>query len=59
MKNIGDKVFIPRLSLIPYDVRILFKFQLRQFPLMVSFAMNISYVANVFTWSVVCYDFNF
>jgi len=27
--NIGDKVFIPRLSLIPSDVRIPFKFQWR------------------------------
>jgi ATP-dependent DNA helicase PIF1 len=40
--NIGDKVFIPKLSLIPSDVRIRLKFQRRQFPLMVSFAMTIN-----------------
>jgi len=40
--NVGDKVFIPRLSLSPSDVRIPFKFQRRQFPLAVSFAMTIN-----------------
>jgi len=40
--NIGEKVFIPRLSLIPSDVRIPFKFQRRQFPIVVSFAMTIN-----------------
>jgi ATP-dependent DNA helicase PIF1 len=40
--NIGDKVFIPRLSLTPSDVRISIKFQRRQFHLMVSFAMTIN-----------------
>jgi len=40
--NIGEKVFIPRLSLIPSDVRIPFKFQRRQFPIAVSFAMTIN-----------------
>ena len=40
--NIGDNVFIPRLSLTPSDVRIPFKFQRKQFPLMVSFAMTIN-----------------
>lgn len=40
--NIGDKVFIPRLSLTPSDVRIPFKFQQRQFPLSVSFTMTIN-----------------
>ncbi|XP_045792830.1 uncharacterized protein LOC123887538 [Trifolium pratense] len=39
--NIGD-VFIPRLSLTPSDVRIPFKFQRRQFPIIVSFAMTIN-----------------
>jgi ATP-dependent DNA helicase PIF1 len=39
--NIGDKVFIPRLSLTPSDVRIPLQFQRRQFSLMVSFAMTI------------------
>ena len=40
--NIGDKVFIPRLSLTPSDVRIPFKFKRKQFPLVVSFAMTIN-----------------
>jgi len=40
--NIGDKVFIPRLSLIPSDTIIPFKFQRKQFSLTVSFAMTIN-----------------
>ncbi|MCI22473.1 ATP-dependent DNA helicase PIF1, partial [Trifolium medium] len=40
--NIGEKVFIPRLSLIPLDKRLPFKFQHPQFPLSVSFAMTIN-----------------
>jgi ATP-dependent DNA helicase PIF1 len=40
--NIGDKVFIPKLSLIPSDKRLPFKFQRLQFPLTVSFAMTIN-----------------
>ncbi|GAU45376.1 hypothetical protein TSUD_89960 [Trifolium subterraneum] len=40
--HIGDRVFIPRLSLIPSDKKIPFKFQRRQFPLSVSFAMTIN-----------------
>jgi len=40
--NVGDKVFIPRLSPSPSDVKILFKFQRRQFPIVVSFAMTIT-----------------
>jgi len=40
--NIGEKVFIPRLSLIPSDLRIPFKFQRRQFLIAVSFAMTIN-----------------
>ncbi|XP_045831512.1 ATP-dependent DNA helicase PIF1-like, partial [Trifolium pratense] len=40
--NIGDQVFIPRFSLTPSDVRIHFKFQRRQFPIMISFAMTIN-----------------
>jgi ATP-dependent DNA helicase PIF1 len=40
--NIGDKVFIPRISLIPCDTRIPFKFQRKQFLLTVSFAMTIN-----------------
>ncbi|XP_047259618.1 ATP-dependent DNA helicase PIF1-like [Capsicum annuum] len=39
---IGQKVFIPRMSLTPPDLRIPFKFQRRQFPLVVSFAMTIN-----------------
>jgi len=40
--NIGEKVFIPRLSLSPSDVKIPFKFQRRQFSIFVSFAMIIN-----------------
>jgi len=40
--NIGEKVFIPRLSLTHFDVRIPFKFQRRQFSIVVSFAMTIN-----------------
>lgn len=40
--NIGEKVFIPRLSLEPSDTRIPFKFQRRQFPISVCFAMTIN-----------------
>jgi ATP-dependent DNA helicase PIF1 len=41
-RNIGERVFIPRLSLIPSDKRLPFKFQRRQFPLTVSYAMTIN-----------------
>jgi len=40
--NVGDQVFVSWLSLSPLDVRIPFKFQRRQFPLIVSFAMTIN-----------------
>ncbi|KAK7328215.1 hypothetical protein VNO77_22317 [Canavalia gladiata] len=40
--NVGEKVFIPRLSLTPSDSRIPFKFQRRQFPIALSFAMTIN-----------------
>ncbi|XP_045798031.1 uncharacterized protein LOC123892273 [Trifolium pratense] len=40
--HIGEKVFIPRLSLIPSDKRLPFRFKRRQFPLSVSFAMTIN-----------------
>jgi hypothetical protein len=40
--NIGDKVYIRILSLPPSDIRILFKFQHRQFPIYVCFAMTIN-----------------
>jgi len=40
--NIGEKVFIPRLSLTPSDNRIPFNFKRRQFPLSVLFAMIIN-----------------
>ncbi|XP_020962284.1 uncharacterized protein LOC107606362 isoform X4 [Arachis ipaensis] len=41
-KNKGQKVFIPRMTLSPSDHRIPFKFQRRQFPIMVSYAMTIN-----------------
>ncbi|KAM3237639.1 ATP-dependent DNA helicase PIF1-like [Capsicum chacoense] len=41
-KESGNKVFIPRMSLTPSDSRIPFKFQRRQFSMIVSFAMTIN-----------------
>ncbi|XP_057719868.1 uncharacterized protein LOC130934299 [Arachis stenosperma] len=41
-RNIGDKVYIPRMNLIPSDSGLLFKFQRRQFSLTVCFAMTIN-----------------
>ncbi|XP_070052773.1 uncharacterized protein [Nicotiana tomentosiformis] len=38
----GQKVFIPRMTLTPSDARIPFKFQRRQFPIIVSFSMTIN-----------------
>ncbi|XP_057755332.1 uncharacterized protein LOC130974470 [Arachis stenosperma] len=40
--NVGDKVFITRMSMIPSDTVIPFKFQRRQFPVSLSFAMTIN-----------------
>jgi len=40
--KVGEKVYIPRLSLTPSDTRIPFKFQRRQFPIFVCFAMTIN-----------------
>ncbi|KAM3270138.1 hypothetical protein P3S67_030044 [Capsicum chacoense] len=38
----GEKVFIPRMSFTPSYARISFKFQRRQFPIVVSFFMTIN-----------------
>ncbi|XP_019150494.1 PREDICTED: ATP-dependent DNA helicase PIF7-like [Ipomoea nil] len=38
----GTKVLIPRMSLTPSDPRLAFKFQRKQFPLMLSYAMTIN-----------------
>ncbi|XP_025678806.1 uncharacterized protein [Arachis hypogaea] len=40
--NVGDKVFITRMNMIPSDMVIPFKFQRRQFPVSLSFAMTIN-----------------
>nr|KYP34833.1 hypothetical protein KK1_044161 [Cajanus cajan] len=40
--NIGQKIFIPLLSLIPSYKRIPFNFQHRQFPINISFVMTIN-----------------
>jgi len=40
--NVGEKAYIPRLSLTPSDIRIPFKFNRRQFPISVCFAMIIN-----------------
>ncbi|XP_012858113.1 PREDICTED: ATP-dependent DNA helicase PIF1-like [Erythranthe guttata] len=41
-KHVGDMVFIPRMTLVPSNSALPIKFQRRQFPLMVSFAMTIN-----------------
>lgn len=41
-KNIGDKIFIARMNLVPSDPGLPFKFQRRQFPLALCFAMTIN-----------------
>ncbi|XP_020972608.1 uncharacterized protein LOC110269246, partial [Arachis ipaensis] len=41
-KNIGDKVYIPRMNLISSNSGFPFKFQRRQFPLTVCFAITIN-----------------
>ncbi|KAM3248552.1 ATP-dependent DNA helicase PIF1-like [Capsicum annuum] len=41
-KMMGEKVFIPTMSLTPSDARIPFKFQRRQFPIIVLFSMTIN-----------------
>lgn len=41
-KNIGDKIYISRMNLIPSDPGLPFKFQRGQFPLSVCFAMTIN-----------------
>ncbi|XP_016178806.1 uncharacterized protein LOC107621286 [Arachis ipaensis] len=40
--NVGDKVFITRMNMIPSDTVIPFKFQRHQFPISLSFAMTIN-----------------
>ena len=40
--TIGQKVLIPRMSLTPSDLRIPFKFQRKQFPINLCFAMTIN-----------------
>ncbi|XP_031119009.1 ATP-dependent DNA helicase PIF1-like [Ipomoea triloba] len=42
MNNAGQIVLIPRMSITPTDTRLPFKFQRRQFPLMLSYAMTIN-----------------
>ncbi|XP_019157027.1 PREDICTED: uncharacterized protein LOC109153628 [Ipomoea nil] len=40
--NAGTKVLVPRMTMTPSDPRLPFKFQRRQFPLMLSYAMTIN-----------------
>ncbi|XP_031102074.1 ATP-dependent DNA helicase PIF1-like [Ipomoea triloba] len=40
--NAGNVVLIPRMSMTPTDTRLPFKFQRRQFPLILSYAMTIN-----------------
>lgn len=46
--NIGDKVFMPRLTLPPSDVKISLKFQQSQFPLSISFVIIINKIQEQF-----------
>ena len=41
-KNISDKIFIPRIDLVPSDLRLSFKFKRRQFLITMYFAMTIN-----------------
>ena len=41
-KNIGDKIYIPRMNLVPSDPGFPLKFQRRQFPVCMCFAMTIN-----------------
>lgn len=41
-KNIGDKIYIPRMNMVPSDPGLPFKFQRRQFPIALCFAMTIN-----------------
>ncbi|XP_016195040.1 uncharacterized protein LOC107636014 [Arachis ipaensis] len=41
-RNIGNKVYIPRMNLVPSNSGLPFKFQLRQFSLTVCFAMTVN-----------------
>jgi len=51
--NIGMKIFIPRLFIKPYDVRIPFKFQQTVF----KECWDIFVKCCVFTWSIICCNF--
>jgi len=41
-KNIGDKIYIPKMNLIPPDSGLPFKFQKRKFPISLCFSMTIN-----------------
>jgi ATP-dependent DNA helicase PIF1 len=41
-KNVGETIFIPRMDLVPTDSGLPFKFQRRQFPISLCFAMTIN-----------------
>jgi len=41
-KNIGDKIFIPRMNLTPFDSSMFFKFQRTQFSICLYFVMAIN-----------------
>jgi len=45
-KNIGDKIFIPKMNLIPSDLGLPFNFQRRQFLITLCFAMKINKSSN-------------
>ncbi|XP_010451904.1 PREDICTED: ATP-dependent DNA helicase PIF1-like [Camelina sativa] len=65
--NIGNKVYLPRMLLMPTDSRLPFRLQRRQFPIAPCFAMTINKSqgqslpcwdilaeTSIYTWSIVC-----
>ena len=67
-KNISDRICIPRMDLVPSDSGLPFKFQRRQFPISLCFAMTInksqgqtlsrvellSSTSCIHTWPAIC-----
>lgn len=68
-RNVGECIYIPRMNLIPSDSRLHFKFQRRQFPIALCFAITINKSKDslssrivplkscIFTWSILCCNF--
>ena len=52
---IDEKILIPRMSIELFDFKLLFRFQRRQFPIMLSFAMTINKSQGQSLWNVKLY----